>query len=98
MRIIIALAFLSPLAAQAEPCSTYPCAHYSHVATGLLIGYIGTKYFDAPKTSFGITLGFALAKEQYNRKHGKVFSRTDVLTRVGGALGGIYIAKASRWP
>lgn len=84
---------LVPLTVRAEPCSTYPCAHYSHVATGLLIGYIGTKYFNAPKTSFGITLGYALLKEQYDRKHGKVFSRTDVLTRVLGAGAGIYIAK-----
>ena len=93
MKIILALFLSMPVAALAEPCSTYPCAHYSHVATGLLIGYIGTKYFNAPKTSFGITLGFALAKEIHNSKNGKVFSRTDVLTRVLGAGVGIYIAK-----
>ena len=94
MRAIIFALLLLPSLTQAEPCSDYPCAHYSHVATGLLIGYIGTKYFDAPKTSFGITLGFALAKETWDGKHGKVFSRTDVLTRVLGAGVGIYIAKA----
>lgn len=91
--ILLISGVLISCSVQAEPCSTYPCAHYSHVATGLLIGYIGTKYFDAPKTSFAITLGFALAKETWDGKHGKVFSRTDVLTRVGGALAGIYIAK-----
>lgn len=93
MRALILAALLLPLQARAEPCSTYPCAHFSHVGIGLLIGYVGTKYFNAPKTSFVITLGYAIGKEEYDRHHGKVFSRTDVLTRVLGAGIGIYVAK-----
>lgn len=56
------------------------------------MGYAVTK-FVGPKTAF-VTVGvLSIAKEQYDKTHGKSFRGRDVFTRlVGGGLG-IYIAK-----
>lgn len=75
------------------PCATYPCAHYSHVGTGALIGYVYTAYY-GPRTAFGVGLALGVGKELMDKHDGKNFNRTDIVTRLLGTGVGIYLAKA----
>jgi len=74
-------------------CDTYPCAHASHVLTGVAYGYILKKY--EVKTTNILVTGFllAVAKESLDRHQGKTFNAKDVATRFAGIPIGIYIAK-----
>ena len=90
--LIVALCLLLPAKAFAI-CDTYPCAHVAHVATGAIIGYTMTKYEYKPTTIILTVLVLAIAKESYDRDHGKTFNNKDVFTRVIGAPIGIYFAK-----
>jgi hypothetical protein len=74
------------------PCATYPCAHYAHVGTGAMIGYLFTAYY-GPKSALGVGLGLAVGKELMDKRDGKSFSRTDVVTRLLGTGVGVYIAR-----
>lgn len=75
------------------PCATYPCAHYAHVGTGLLIGSLFTAYY-GPRTALGVGLAMAVGKELLDKHDGKSFNRTDVVTRMLGTGVGIYLVKA----
>lgn len=74
------------------PCATYPCAHYAHVGTGALVGYIFTSYY-GPRSALGVGLLMSVGKEMLDKHDGKNFNRTDVVTRMLGTGVGIYIAK-----
>ncbi len=91
-KYLVLLALLLPLPAKAV-CETYPCAHVAHVATGAIIGYAMTKADFKPTTIILTMFVLAVAKESYDRDHGKRFNNKDVVTRVLGAPIGIYIAK-----
>ncbi len=91
IRAALIAALLLPLPALAV-CSEYPCAHVAHVVTGALVGYGVTKLV-GPKSAFVTVAALAIARETYDKHHGKNFQRQDVLTRVLGGGIGIYIAK-----
>lgn len=74
------------------PCATYPCAHYAHVGTGALIGYVFTAYY-GPGSALGVGFALAVGKELLDKHDGKSFNRTDVVTRMLGTGVGIYLAK-----
>ena len=74
------------------PCATYPCAHYAHVGTGALVGYVFTAYY-GPKSALGVGFAMAVGKELLDKHDGKSFNRTDVVTRMLGTGVGIYLAK-----
>ena len=74
------------------PCATYPCAHYAHVGTGAVVGYLFTTYY-GPRSAFGVGLAMSIGKELMDKHNGKSFSRTDVATRMLGTGVGIYLAK-----
>ena len=75
------------------PCATYPCAHYAHVGTGAMIGYLFTAYY-GPKSALGVGLALGIGKELMDKRDGKSFNRTDVATRLLGTGIGIYLATA----
>lgn len=74
------------------PCAQYPCAHYGHVGTGAVIGYLFTSYY-TPGSALGVGLAISVGKEIMDKQNGKSFSRTDVATRLIGTGLGIYVAK-----
>lgn len=74
------------------PCATYPCAHYAHVGTGAILGYVYTAYY-GPGWALGLGLAMGVGKELLDKHDGKSFNRTDVVTRLLGTGVGIYLAK-----